>query len=677
MKRPLIFAALVLPLLAAGDGAATLRHVGEAYTMTSEDASLPIGFDFSGMILLNDKRNSVFRDDTGGMFLNKSIITNAPWSPGDIIRIRGSLSISPEEQFFFFVERSETIGRGKLPNVDDVSLEELSATTDLFRFVRTRGVVASAIPDDIDARYYWFTLQSPMRTISVSIPSSRMSMTSLRSLIDAEVEVEGLLNPASGWRRHMPPHIYMDDNAKLTVLRPPPGDVFAAPAVSTKPSAHRQRTSGVVLASCADRFFIRTPADRFVTAKPSAEAPRPPPGSRVTVAGFARYDPFRLQLDESAVHIDGKCGQLPGPEAQIDVEFLFADNDGTERICADFHGRIISVQGTIDDAPGQSDAMHIALRKGQHVVSVDVSAFVGGGAALPAPGSKVCVTGLCLTEFDNSRTATTIPPFRNFLLVPRTASDIEVVANPPWWTPTRLLMLVAALIALLAGSGVWNFMLNRRAERRCRELYDERMGHALAEQKVEERTRLAVELHDSVSQTLTGVALQLDGGEVETAKAMLASCRGELRRCLWDLRSRTFEEKDMTEAIERTIAPYLDGVEARVKFDVPTAQLPESTTHTILQIVRELVVNATRHGMARHVDVSGGFHDNTIAFSVRDDGCGFDTASAPGPEQGHFGLLGVRERLEEFNGRMEITSAPGAGTLASVTMSSGKDEYGA
>ena len=216
--------------------------------------------------------------------------------------------------------------------------------------------------------------------------------------------------------------------------------------------------------------------------------------------------------------------------------------------------------------------------------------------------------------------------------------------------------------------GAWSVMLKRKAERHVRALYDEKIGHALAEQKVEERTRLAVELHDSVSQTLTGVALQLDGGEIDTAKTMLAACRGELRRCLWDLRSRTFEEEDLTEAVERTIAPHLNGAKANVRFNVPRERLSETTVHAVLRIVRELVVNAIRHGGAKHVKIAGECHDGTISFSVRDDGAGFDPATAPGPEQGHFGLLGVRERLEDFNGELKVESEAGKGAKATVTM---------
>ena len=224
------------------------------------------------------------------------------------------------------------------------------------------------------------------------------------------------------------------------------------------------------------------------------------------------------------------------------------------------------------------------------------------------------------------------------------------------------------LFALLAALSAWNFALNRKAERRGRELYEERASHAIAEKRVEERTRLAVELHDSLSQTLTGVALQLEVGNTDTARTMLTACRSDLRRCLWELRSRTFEEKDLTEAIERTLEPHAVGAKVSVRFNVPRERLSDSETHTILRIVRELAVNAIRHGKATVVKVAGECHGNTISFSVTDNGCGFDPATAPGPEQGHFGLLGVRERLNDFGGSFELESAPGKGAKATISI---------
>ena len=104
------------------------------------------------------------------------------------------------------------------------------------------------------------------------------------------------------------------------------------------------------------------------------------------------------------------------------------------------------------------------------------------------------------------------------------------------------------------------------------------------------------------------------------------------------------------------------------RFGVPRARFTDNTTHNLLRIVRELVANAIRHGRAKTVRIAGEEHDGTIRFSVRDDGCGFDPETAPGPAQGHFGLRGIRERLNALNGTLTVESAPGQGTKATVVL---------
>ena len=83
-------------------------------------------------------------------------------------------------------------------------------------------------------------------------------------------------------------------------------------------------------------------------------------------------------------------------------------------------------------------------------------------------------------------------------------------------------------------------------------------------------------------------------------------------------------------------------------------------------MVREFAVNAIDHGHATRLWIAGEHHDGMVSFSVRDNGCGFDLGAAPGPRQGHFGLQGVRERLDKLSGNLEIRSEPGKGTKVSI-----------
>ena len=107
-----------------------------------------------------------------------------------------------------------------------------------------------------------------------------------------------------------------------------------------------------------------------------------------------------------------------------------------------------------------------------------------------------------------------------------------------------------------------------------------------------------------------------------------------------------------------------------VRFNVAREKLADQTAYSVLRIVRELVINAIRHGKASKVRIAGSLDDGTLRFSVTDDGCGFNPDACPGVAQGHFGIEGIRERVDQLGGTFDLTSAPGRGTKAVITLAS-------
>ena len=253
--------------------------------------------------------------------------------------------------------------------------------------------------------------------------------------------------------------------------------------------------------------------------------------------------------------------------------------------------------------------------------------------------------------------------------------------GPSWWTFGKALTALTVLLALVIATVIWNTMLRRLVERRSRELAEETIARVSTELKVFERTRLAVELHDTIAQNLTGVSLEIDIARkllrnasneaiehLTTASTTLKSCRAELRNCLWDLRNQALEDPDMTSAIRKTLAPVTNGTPVSIRFNVPRERLSDHTAHAILSIIRELTVNAIRHGAATSISVAGCIEGKFLLFSVRDNGTGFDPHCYPGVNEGHFGLSGIRERISSFEGDLDIISSPEGGTKVTAKL---------
>lgn len=105
-----------------------------------------------------------------------------------------------------------------------------------------------------------------------------------------------------------------------------------------------------------------------------------------------------------------------------------------------------------------------------------------------------------------------------------------------------------------------------------------------------------------------------------------------------------------------------------MRFNVARSKITDNTAHALLRVIRELVINAIRHGNATVVRVAGSLDQATLLCSVTDNGCGFDPNTAPGILQGHFGLQGVRERIEELGGMIKIASVPGKGAKVTISI---------
>lgn len=196
-----------------------------------------------------------------------------------------------------------------------------------------------------------------------------------------------------------------------------------------------------------------------------------------------------------------------------------------------------------------------------------------------------------------------------------------------------------------------------------------------------ERTRIARDIHDTVAQGLTGVALQLntverlltsqpDAAHVHLARAreLLTANLKETQRAIGALRVRHLEEDDLPSALRRLGDSMTKDGATKFSVEVLGRVRPlrdRAAGEDLWKIAQEAIVNALRHAKCNNIHVLLEYSPGTLRATVRDDGPGFELTSAG---DASHGLLGMRERAQERGWNLDITSAQGLGTTVSVSV---------
>ncbi|MBV8694500.1 MAG: GAF domain-containing sensor histidine kinase, partial [Ktedonobacteraceae bacterium] len=200
---------------------------------------------------------------------------------------------------------------------------------------------------------------------------------------------------------------------------------------------------------------------------------------------------------------------------------------------------------------------------------------------------------------------------------------------------------------------------------------------------IEERNRLAREIHDTLAQGLAAVTLQLETADafVETRpkraheaiqRALSLARRNleEARRSVMDLRSAPLQDHPLPEALQALAASEIG---CTVKYTYTPASsfpvLPARIEAALYRIAQEALANARKHANAQHIELTLEADAAEVRLLVQDDGCGFSPETvAQGVSAGHFGLSGIAERAKLLGGHVSIQSEPGTGTLIGVTV---------
>jgi signal transduction histidine kinase len=269
--------------------------------------------------------------------------------------------------------------------------------------------------------------------------------------------------------------------------------------------------------------------------------------------------------------------------------------------------------------------------------------------------SRLRLRGICVVDSDYTHDLT------SFALLLPSFNDVEVVDGPPWWSAGHIVATIIGVLLLALAALSCYFLIERW-----------RMQAVL-----EERGRLAHEMHDTLAQSFAGLGFQLEAirdeanegsnivPQLDVARLMVRNSHEEARRSIAMLRPENLESVGLLRAMENCAHRMVNGtssIAVRVSSEGSERAIPLRISDTLMRIGQEAVANAVRHAHPTHLDISLNYLKSAVELVVKDDGCGFFVTG----ELAGFGILGMHKRADSIGAALTIHSAHGSGTTLCV-----------
>lgn len=587
---------------------------------------------------------------------------------GDVVEVKGTatpFAFAPGIK----ASSIKIVGRMLLPPFAEKTLFDMRGGRLDNARVRMSGVlsgVRSVVSTRLDpnARIVQLTLNTDEGRFVAHVPGTEAEWS---PLLDAELEVCGCAMSAYNMRAEFR-GVQMEVAAPsdISVKKPPhasPFDLVPTPVaelMSFSPrqgDCHAKLVRGVVTFVCAGKRFFYL-QDGAYGLKVEMDVPDGiSPGFKVDVVGFP-------------VKVDG-CGELRGMAARIGewaglpepqyvdlndyLRWQYYSDDGSMNDVVwrrmSFVARVIRAEGD-----GESSELVVAVS--------NVTCRVHLEGPLPDIFENVQemrplarITAVAEPSVSDALTDDRQPMMKSISFAAASSGDIEFIPDAEWRRRMngRILnvaaLAVGTLLAVLIAIGIVRIVRDKRERGR--------MAAIAAERK-----RMAADLHDTIEQNLAGAKMLMESSlsiapevppavaeAVKGAAAVLAHAKSEIRATIFNLRcDEMFDRRP--EDVFREMMRHLDRgkVNARCRLRGLPDHLPGAFFSDLIGIVQEATTNAIKHGRAKNIvlvsDPLMGDGVRGFVLRVLNDGEPFDAAAALGPESGHFGLVGMRERAK-------------------------------
>ena len=638
----------------------TLTHAEEIRHLTPEEAAKAYPVRIRGVITMDAPApDFIIQDNTAGIYAEGSASPRYSHVLGQIVEIEG---ITGPGKFAPVIRERKlrVVGEGVLPQGRLFPFAELSDGQQDSQWVRLRGIVRAVSID----RASWRETALALRVASeggefdVRVPISIEQDFS--SWIDSEVLIEGVCGSLYNVNRQLTGILVYVPRLSFIKVEAATREVPLSSLLRFSPGEaprHRVRVRGIVeYQQFGNALFLQGEGKglRVLTQQVTPVVA----GDVVDVLGFPAMGESAPILEDAVFH---RVSRVEAPQAvPLNLGLPWEQ----------FDGALVKTDAHLLNRTEQSDGLRLLLQTGELIFDAALPPGTPVQAIQSIPlNSEVRITGICLVR---SGGLWRIP--QSFRLLLRSGQDVVVLRKPSWWNLRRTLWLLGITVGVLLIAVIWTVVLRRRIREQMEVIRQKLRTSAV----LEERNRIARELHDSLEQELAGITLQLDLAvdsfhgapriaeqAVETARNMSRHSMVEARRSVWDLRCHLLETGDLVSALRQIVLPLVprDG-RVEVKIEGEQVRLPNTTEMNLLRIGQEAVGNAVKHGGARNIRVELRYTCASVRLTVTDDGNGFD-AGQPS-RTGHFGVQDMRERAQSMGSELKIVSEPQRGSSVSV-----------
>jgi len=500
-----------------------------------------------------------------------------------------------------------------------------------------------------------------------------MKTSELEGYEDAVVRVRGCLFASWDYVTHEVKvgeiRVY---GAEISVEQPPPKDLFSTPLktigelLQFNPQAgvfQRVKVSGQIINAQPPEYYMMDGKSglQFVLKKP---VPGLEVGDLVEVVGFPGLRGASPLLQEAVAR---KIGHAKLPEAR-----KLPPND---LIREDYDSTLVKIDGFLVSVRETPAGQSLEMRSGIRTFMARLNSRSNFARAL-TPGSRLELAGVYIGEGGNRAVGEDITSFELLLNSP---SDITVLAQPPWWTLEKMLVMLGALACVLAVTVLWITQLRRKVEQRTAELEIQIRERQRVEQQhamEQERARIAQDLHDELGSSLTeitmlGVRARSASAPLDKQNSYLEQMSEKARQMVTALDEIVWAMNPTHDSLASMVSYFsiyaerflgLANIVWRLEGPFKTYEYAVDSRHRhqLFLAFKEALTNIVRHSGATEVRLSIQVEKKRVRLTVADNGRGWSQA---GPAEGMDGVANMRARLEKLGGRFEVNSKPGEGTM--------------